>query len=120
VTSGAGPSAAADVSFRDRHRRTKVLGVALGPLDAIVAEARVPTPPAPAHPEVASAAGDTGVEVAYAIADVVAQLDAAVRGSGAAGLAGDDAAPAVGVGAPGMLDREGRLRFAPNLPRPTG
>src|SRR5205823_14917837 len=25
-------------------------------------------------------------------------------------------APAVGVGAPGLVDRSGRLRFAPNLP----
>jgi glucokinase len=129
VTSGAGPSAAADVSFGIDIGGTKVLGVALGPLDAIVAEARVPTPSAPAHPDLVGLAGDTGVEVAYAIADVVAQLDAAVRGSGAArtggvpgaaGLAGDDAAPAVGVGAPGMLDREGRLRFAPNLPQAHG
>ena len=59
----------------------------------------------------------TGVEVAHAIADVVAQLDAAIGSP--AGAAGPDA-PAVGVGAPGMLDREGRLRFAPNLPQAHG
>jgi glucokinase len=111
VTSGAGPSAAADVSFGIDIGGTKVLGIALGPLDAIVAEARVPTPAAPAHHDLVGAAGDTGVEVAYAVADVVAQLDAAVAGDGA---------PAVGVGAPGMLDREGRLRFAPNLPQAHG
>jgi glucokinase len=112
VTSGAGPSAAADVSFGIDIGGTKVLGVALGPLDAIVAEARVPTPAAPAHHDLEGPAGDTGVEVAGAIADVVAQLDAAVPG-----LHG---APAVGVGAPGMVDRQGRLRFAPNLPQAHG
>ena len=114
MTSGAGPLAAADVSFGIDIGGTKVLGVALGPLDAIVAEARVPTPSAPAHPDLVGLAGDTGVEVAYAIADVVAQLDAAAEA-----LQGADA-PAVGVGAPGMLDREGRLRFAPNLPQAHG
>jgi glucokinase len=111
VTSGAGPSAAADVSFGIDIGGTKVLGIALGPLDAIVAEARVPTPAAPAHHDLVGAAGDTGVEVAYAVADVVAQLDAALAA---------DVVPAVGVGAPGMLDREGRLRFAPNLPQGQG
>jgi glucokinase len=110
VTSGAGPSAVADVSFGIDIGGTKVLGVALGPLDAIIAEARVPTPAAPAHHDF-GAGDDTGVEVADAIADVVAQLDAAVPG---------DEAPAVGVGAPGMLDRQGRLRFAPNLPQAHG
>ena len=124
MTSGAVPSAAADVSFGIDIGGTKVLGVALGPLNEIVAEARVPTPAAPAHHDLVGAAGDTGVEVADAIADVVAQLDAAVRYSGAEPkgaerVAGRDA-PAVGVGAPGMLDRDGRLRFAPNLPQAHG
>jgi len=118
VTSGAGPSADADVSFGIDIGGTKVLGVALSPLDAIVGEARVPTPAAPAHHELAGAAGDTGVEVAYAIADVVAQLDAALGGAGGSQTGRE--APAVGVGAPGMLDRQGRLRFAPNLPQAHG
>jgi glucokinase len=117
--SGAGPSAEAEVSFGIDIGGTKVLGIALSPLDAIVAEARVPTPAAPAHPEPVDGPGDTGVEVAYAIADVVAQLDAAVWLSKVPGVAGPDGPP-VGVGAPGMLDREGRLRFAPNLPQAHG
>jgi glucokinase len=119
VTSVAGPSASADVSFGIDIGGTKVLGVALGPLDAIVAEARVPTPAAPAHHDSGGAGADTGVEVAAAIADVVAQLDAALEGSRGDDAPGDDA-PAVGVGAPGMVDREGRLRFAPNLPQAHG
>ena len=77
MTGGTGSSAAADVSFGIDIGGTKVLGVALGPLDTIVAEARLTPPSAPAHPDLVGAAGDTGVEVAYAIADVVAQLDAA-------------------------------------------
>jgi glucokinase len=120
VTSGAETSADADVSFGIDIGGTKVLGIALGPLDEIVAEARVPTPTAPAHPDPVDAAGDTGVEVAYAIADVVAQLDAAVRGVGGSLGTGGSGSSSVGVGAPGMLDREGRLRFAPNLPQAHG
>jgi glucokinase len=112
VTSGAETSAGADVSFGIDIGGTKVLGIALSPSDVIVAEARLPTPTAPSHSDLVEAAGDTGVEVAYAIADVVAQLDAAV------GARPD--APAVGVGAPGMVDRQGRLRFAPNLPHAHG
>ena len=50
VTSGAGTSAEADVSFGIDIGGTKVLGIALSPSDVIVAEARVPTPAAPAHP----------------------------------------------------------------------
>jgi glucokinase len=81
-----------------------VLGVALGTSDRVVAEARVSTPGA--------SAGDGGHAVAEAVAAVVAQLDQAVGAHGAR--------PAVGVGAPGMLDRQGRLRFAPNLPQAHG
>jgi glucokinase len=128
VTSGAGPSADAEVAFGVDIGGTKVLGIALGPLDTIVAEARLPTPAAPAHPELGATDGGAGVEVVHAIADVVAELDAAVAASGAVGGSGDSGlveasghdAPAVGVGAPGMLDREGRLRFAPNLPQAHG
>jgi glucokinase len=119
VTSGAGPSADADVAFGIDIGGTKVLGIALGPLDTMVAEARVPTPAAPAHPDLGATTGGAGAEVVQAIADVVAQLDAAVGSSGDAGDS-EDAVPAVGVGAPGMLDREGRLRFAPNLPQAHG
>jgi len=83
---------------------TKVLGVALGPGTdgGIVAEARVPTP--------TGTRTIVGSHVAAAVAEVVAQLDATL---------GDDDA-AVGVGAPGMVDRHGRLSFAPNLPQAHG
>jgi glucokinase len=109
VTAGAGPSADAGVTFGVDIGGTKVLGVALDATDTIVAEALLPTPP--------EAGNDAGVEVAHAIAAVVAQLEATVRGAG--GNQGAEAA-AVGIGAPGMLDRQGRLRFSPNLPQAHG
>lgn len=82
---------------------TKVLGVALGPSDDIVAEARVATPTGTRE--------GVGGPVAAAVADVVADLD---RQTGAA------VPSPVGVGAPGMVDRHGRLCFAPNLPQAHG
>ncbi len=81
---------------------TKVLGVALGPDGDVVGEARVPTP--------TGSRAIVGSHVAVAVAEVVTQLDAAL---------GIEAAP-VGVGAPGMVDRTGRLCFAPNLPQAHG
>lgn len=90
---------------------TKVLGVALGAADTIVAEARVPTPTGTRQ--------IVGSHVADAVAQVVAELD---RAGGTQGAHGDEhGAPApVGVGAPGMVDRRGRLCFAPNLPQAHG
>ena len=80
---------------------TKVLGLALDAAGRDVAEARVPTPGGPAAP------GHEGEEVAAAVARVVEELDAATAMSDVP----------VGVGVPGMLDLEGRLRFSPNLPQ---
>jgi glucokinase len=86
---------------------TKVLGVALGTGDTVVAEARVPTP--------TGARQIGGSHVADAVAEVVAELDRTL------GLGPGPSAPAaVGVGAPGMVDRHGRLCFAPNLPQAHG
>jgi glucokinase len=85
---------------------SKVLGIALDAGNQVVAESRVPTPTAlkPGHL--------AGEAVANAIADVVAQLETSLGVTGPI--------PSVGVGAPGMLDREGRLRFSPNLPQGHG
>jgi glucokinase len=83
---------------------TKVLGVALGPDNEEVGDARVPTPTG--NREI------VGSHVAEAVADVTAQLDKTL---------GPDAVSApIGVGAPGMVDRMGRLCFAPNLPQAHG
>ena len=86
---------------------TKVLGVALGPDNERVGEARVPTPRGKRE--------IVGSHVAEAVALVTAELD---RSLGADGPDGP-AAP-IGVGAPGMVDRRGRLCFAPNLPQAHG
>jgi len=86
---------------------TKVLGVALGAGEAIVADTRVPTPTGTRQ--------IVGSHVADAVAEVAAELDRTLGRDAAT----TDPAP-VGVGAPGMVDRQGRLCFAPNLPQAHG
>jgi len=103
VSADAGPPAGAGVTYGIDIGGTKVLGVALGSTDEVVAEARVPTP--------SGSREIVGSHVAEAVAQVVAELDRRVGSAGAA---------PVGVGAPGMVDRQGRLRFAPNLPQAQG
>jgi glucokinase len=111
VTPDVGSSAdLAGVAFGVDIGGTKVLGLALSAADQVVAEARVATPSG------VSRGDSSGREVAQAIAAVVAQLDSAVG----AGRAAAEPKPAIGVGAPGMLDRQGRLRFSPNLPQAHG
>jgi glucokinase len=70
---------------------TKVLGVLATDDGEVVAEERVPTPPG----------GD-------AIVDSIVSVIERLRG--------DMGAPAIGVGMPGLVDHDGVLRFAPNLP----
>jgi glucokinase len=115
VTSGAGSSASRAVAFGVDIGGTKVLGVALDASDRVVAEARVPTPRAESRPGHGGPASDGSAAVAGAVADVVAELDRAIGGTGSAG-----GVPPVGVGAPGMVDRGGRLRFSPNLSHAAG
>lgn len=92
---------------------TKVLGVALGRDGTLLAERRVPTPRPPrtvAHePEPGAASGH---HVAAAVAEVVNVLRRR--------LDHEAAAAPVGVGVPGMVDRGGVLRTAPNLPGAVG
>lgn len=94
---------------------TKVLGVALDATDVVLAEARVPTPHDAADPP-ESARGRAAGEVADAVGEVARQLLDALQecrpGGGEVGGAG--------VGVPGMLDRQGVLRFAPNLQGASG
>jgi glucokinase len=117
VTPGGDPPAA-DVTYGIDIGGTKVLGVALGVTDDIVAEARVATPTGPRT--------IVGSHVAAAVAEVVADLDsqlaaAAAPAAASAAATATVAAPTpVGVGAPGMVDRRGRLCFAPNLPQAQG
>jgi glucokinase len=78
---------------------TKVLGVLLDEHGAVVAEARAGTP-------------GLGPELLGAVASVVASVAEPTKS-----LPGG---VPVGVGAPGLVDRDGVLRFAPNLPRFVG
>ncbi len=101
---------AADVTYGIDIGGTKVLGVALSRSDGIVAEARVATPKGTRN--------IVGSHVAETVARVVADLDRP-RGRQRRRPVASARAP-VGVGAPGMVDYEGRLRFAPNLPQAQG
>lgn len=74
---------------------TKILGVVLDGNGLVRDEARALTP-------------KLGDELLDAIAAVIAELSGGVTGL------------LVGVGAPGLVDGEGVLRFAPNLPRVVG
>jgi glucokinase len=103
----AGARSGADVAFGVDIGGTKVLGVALDADDAVLAEARVATPHSAADPAEPSR-GEVGGEVVDAVAQVVAALGREVH-------SGVGSHPPVGIGAPGMLDRRGVLRFSPNL-----
>ena len=96
--SGAGVALGVDVGG------TKVFGVALDPDNEILAEVRVPTP-------VPTPGASSGRSVAIAVAEVVARLEATLDRA----LRAADAP--IGVGIPGMMDRDGRLRFPPICPR---
>ncbi|HUY22559.1 MAG TPA: ROK family protein [Acidimicrobiales bacterium] len=84
---------------------TKVLGLALDAAGEVLAEVRVPTPG-----RVAGSADGGGEPVIEALAAVAGQLRATV----------DAEVVSVGVGAPGLVDNTGMLRFAPNLPAGAG
>ena len=102
MTPDGGPTAA-DVTYGIDIGGTKVLGIALSRAGDVVAEARVATP--------RGTRNIVGSHVAAAVAQVIADLDRM--------LAPPTLVP-VGVGAPGMVDRQGRLCFAPNLPQAQG
>jgi glucokinase len=102
-----GGQPAAGITYGIDIGGTKVLGVALDESDAIVAEARVATPKGTRN--------IVGSHVAAAVAEVVGGLDRAL-----AGTPPPSVPTPVGVGAPGMVDRTGRLCFAPNLPQAQG
>jgi len=107
VSSGSEASAGADLAFGVDIGGTKVLGVAVDARGQIVAESRVPTPTGPVR------AGEEGVAVAAAVAEVVGELHSLSS-------ADEPGSVPVGVGVPGMLTRQGRLQFSPNLPQGRG
>jgi glucokinase len=93
---------------------TKVLGVALDDEGVVLSEVRVPTPRRrnAGTGGSAVATGDTeGFElVIEALASVAEQLRDGIEAEVAS----------VGVGAPGLVDNTGVLRYAPNLPGGSG
>ncbi len=84
---------------------TKILGLALGPAGDALTQVRMPTTVAApgAHPA-------EGGRLIDDLAAVVEQLRASLSGD----------VTGVGVGAPGLVDSDGVLRFAPNLPGGAG
>jgi glucokinase len=92
-----------DVTFGVDIGGTKVLGVALDG-ETVVEEARVATP-----------VGVPSSGAARAVAEAVLQVVETM-----AGALGTGPGLRLGVGVPGMVDRQGRLRHAPNLIAATG
>jgi glucokinase len=90
---------------------TKVLGLAVDAGGEVVAEVRVPTPHRPGATQSDSDVAELVIE---ALASVAEQLRDRVAADGGGEVA------SVGVGAPGLVDGAGVLRFAPNLPGGTG
>jgi glucokinase len=89
---------------------TKVHGVALDGHGSVVAEVRVSTPQA--EDPVLPTATHAGADIVAAVCTVVASLGQR--------LGERDGPLDLGVGAPGMVDLHGALRFAPNLPSASG
>jgi glucokinase len=85
---------------------TKILGLAVDGAGAVLAEAKVATPRLLPPPSTGGAGGDAVVDAVAEVAELL--LEALGRGV--------EAAAAVGVGVPGLVDDAGVLRFAPNLP----
>lgn len=94
---------------------TKMLGLALDADGAVLARCGRPSPP-PGPPAAASAMVSAGAEddapgtLVAALADMAGEMCSAVES------AGHRAPSALGIGLPGLVDDDGRLRVAPNLP----
>jgi glucokinase len=88
---------------------TKVLGLAVDDEGVVLSEVRVATPGRRSAGE-NEPDGEGSELVIEALASVTEQLRDSI----------DTEVTSVGVGAPGLVDNTGVLRFAPNLPRGTG
>jgi len=117
VTPGSPSGAGASLALGIDIGGTKVLGVAIDRDDRVVAEARVATPHGATDPDRGSLPA-VGADVAEAVADVAAALRQSVGGSAAVGWPAGEWP--IGAGAPGLVDRDGVLRFSPNLPGAAG
>jgi glucokinase len=92
---------------------TKVLGLAVDDEGVVLAELRVPSP-GPRSAGAAAAGADADGEGPDPVIEVLASVTEQLRDA----IDGDVAS--VGVGAPGLVDNTGVLRYAPNLPRGNG
>jgi glucokinase len=81
---------------------TKILGLAIDGAGVVLAEEKAPTPRVLASEDSGAGGGDAVIET---IVEVAERL-----------LGRSEAVSAVGVGVPGLVDDDGWLRFAPNLP----
>ena len=93
---------------------TKVLGVLVDDEHRVVARSRLATPQGMSsggRPDVRSGATSG---IAHEVVEVVAQVVSELDPEGAQGTV------PLGVGAPGMVDERGVIRFSPNLPALTG
>jgi glucokinase len=94
---------------------TKVLGVAVDPSGAVVCQARAATPISHHHVRGDGAEAASTSRLIEAIADVVGHLMA-----GTGSDPGLRTAPSLGVGIPGLVDDDGTMHYAPNLPAGSG
>lgn len=102
TSAGSGGAGSAPIAVGVDVGGTKVLGVVLSEDDTVLSELRVATPQRTTDPATSSGGDELG-----AVVDAVALLVRELRR--------DHGPGPVGVGMPGMLDRTGVLRFAPNL-----
>jgi glucokinase len=92
---------------------TKVLGLAVDDEGVVLSELRVPSP-GPRHAAAGTAGTDLEAEGPDPVIEVLASVTERLRD------AIDGEVASVGVGAPGLVDNTGVLRYAPNLPRGNG
>jgi glucokinase len=91
---------------------TKILGLAVDSAGVVLAEEKAPTPRVLAPEGTGDSGGDAVIE---SIVDVAERLIDGLATDGD-GRGRSERVSAVGVGVPGLVDDDGWLRFAPNLP----
>ena len=91
---------------------TKILGLAVDSAGVVLAEEKAPTPRVLAPEGTGDSGGDAVIET---IVDVAERLIDGLATDGD-GRGRSERVSAVGVGVPGLVDDDGWLRFAPNLP----
>ncbi len=93
---------------------TKVLGLAVDDEGVVLGDVRVPSPGRTVVPMPGDGASELGPGEDDVVIEVLASVAEQLRDSI------DAEVSSVGVGAPGLVDNTGVLRYAPNLPRGTG